>query len=139
MSAAKKDRPTSFGPTFPGDYPAEMRRQMWPLCCGASIISGFKTVNQLTDEELVEQIEYICTTPRPDFQIFAGEHMKPSLTFLTLNSSQMASPKIMAAIEKCGFIKIGEGKPRGSPQGFFLRDTGGTFTTEPVKAGKKAA
>jgi hypothetical protein len=137
-AAKKKDLPTTFGPSFPGDFPPEMRRQMWPLCCGASILSGLKSVNVLTDEELVEQLTHTVTVPRPDFQIFAGEHMKPHLTFLTLNSTQMGSKKIMDAIAKVGFVKIGEGKPRGSPQGFFLRDTGGTFTTEVIKNGKAA-
>jgi hypothetical protein len=124
---AAKKRPTEFGPTFPGAFPPEMRRQLWPLCCGASIISGFKNVNQLTDEELIEQINFTVTTPRPDFQVFAGEQMKPALTFLTLNSTQMASKKIMTAIEKCGFKLIGTGTPRGSQQGFFLRDTSNSW------------
>jgi hypothetical protein len=114
---------TVFGPTFEGDYPAEMRRQLWPLCCGASIISGFKSVNTLTDEELVQQINHTIDGARPDFQVYARESMMPALTFLTLNDSQMGSKKIMTAIEKCGFVKIGEGRPRGSKQGFFLRDT----------------
>lgn len=113
--------------TFAGKhFPAEMRRQLWPLCCGASIISGFKNTQTLTDEELVTQIEATCDTI-PDFQVYAGETIKPQFTFLTLNSGQMGSKKIMAAIEKTGFKKIGEGSPRGSAQGFFLRDTSGTW------------
>lgn len=121
--ATTKERIKEFGPTFKGSFPPEMRRQLWPLCCGASIISGFKSVNTLTDAELVEQIEYTCTEPRPDFQVFGGEMMKPAMTFLTLNSGQMGSKKILDAIKKCGFVQIGEAKPRGSTQGFFLRDT----------------
>jgi hypothetical protein len=100
-----------------------MRRQLWPLCCGASIISGFKSVNTLTAEQLVEQINHTIENARPDFQVYGHENMTPKLTFLTLNSDQMASKKIMTAIEKCGFVKIGEAKPRGSAQGFFMRDT----------------
>ena len=126
MAVKKKELPKAFGPTFPGDYPAEMRRQMWPLCCGAAIASGFKHAGGLTDKELDAEIKNMLTV-RPDFQIFANEKLQPQLTFLTLNSGQMQSPKIMKAVEKAGFKKIGEGKPRGSPQGFFLRDTGNTW------------
>lgn len=102
-------------------YPAEMRRQLWALCCGASIISGFKTVNQLTEDELVKDIND-CIGMVPDMQVFGGEQMNPKFTFLTLNSGQMGSPKVMSALEKSGFFLIGMGKPRGSLQGFFLRD-----------------
>lgn len=128
MTAAKaKARPTEFGPSLKGHFPPEMRRQMWPLCCGMSILSGFKSVAVLTDQELVDQIEYTCTVPRPDFQIFAPEQMKPAMTWLTLNSSQMSSKKIMTAIEKCGFRLVGVGSPRGLEQGLYLRDTSHTF------------
>lgn len=110
--------------TFPGNYPAEMRRQLWPLCCGASILSGFKQVNVMSDEELVKQIEKLCSPggPVPDFQVFTGEHMTPKFTFLTLNSGQAQSPKITNAIAKAGFFLVGTGKPRGSLQYFYLRD-----------------
>lgn len=117
-------------------YPAEMRRQLWALCCGASIISGFKDVNKLTEDELVTDINE-CIGLVPDMQVFGGEQINPKFTFLTLNSGQMGSPKIMTAIAKAGFFLIGTGKPRGSLQGFFLRDdsastwtpTGNTKTT----------
>ena len=121
--AKERYRPDTFGPTFAGHFPPEMRRQMWPLCCGMSILSGFKDVAMLTEDELVQQIEYICTKPRPDFQIFAAEEMRPAMTWLTLADHQMASKKIMDAIEKCGFTLVGTGQPRGKPQGLFLRDT----------------
>jgi hypothetical protein len=124
--------------TFPQGFPAEMRRQLWPLCCGASILSGFKVVNSMTEAELDASIKAACETDRPDFQVFAGESMKPKFTFLTLNSGQTSSPKIMAAIARAGFFKIGEGKPRGSTQSFFLRDTSKTWvpasTTEAIRA-----
>lgn len=113
----------TFGPTFPGNYPDEMRTQLWPLCCGARIISGFKNVFELDADQLVKKINETIDEAVPDFQVYAHEEMTPAFTFLTLNSGQMASKKIMAAIEKAGFVKIGEGKPRGAPQGFFLRDT----------------
>jgi hypothetical protein len=127
VAAIKKGLPDSYGPSFKGNFPEEMRRQMWPLCCGFSILSGFKSVNNLTNQELVDQIEYICTKPRPDFQIYAKENMRPAMTFLTLNGDQMQSKKIMNAIEKCGFKLIGTGRPRGGSQGLFLRDTSGTW------------
>lgn len=130
MPAAKAKNeklPSVYGPTFKGNYPAEMRHQLWPLCCGASILSGFKSVNNLTDEELVNQITHAVDKATPDFQVFTNEGMMPRFTFLTLNEGQMQSKKIMAAIEKCGFKKIGEGRPRGGVQGFFLRDTSNSW------------
>jgi hypothetical protein len=123
----KKALPTTFGQTFKGNYPDDMRRQLWPLCCGAAILSGFKKVNNLTEDELDAEIKNAVDIALPDFQVFQGESMKPKFTFLTLNSGQMQSPKIMKAIERAGFFKIGEGKPRGSTQGFFLRDTSSTW------------
>jgi hypothetical protein len=123
----KKALPSTFGPTFNGDFPSEMRRQLWPLCCGASILSGFKAVNGMSDAELDESIKNACEVARPDFQVFNGEQMKPKFTFLTLNSGQMSSARIMAAIERAGFFEIGRGRPRGGDQGFFLRDTSGTW------------
>jgi len=123
-----KALPTKFGPTFKGqDFPPEMRRQLWPLCCGASILSGFKNVAMLTDEELVSQITHTIDKAIPDFQVFSHETMTPKVTFLTLNYDQMNSKKIMGAIAKCGFVKIGEAKPRGNPQGFFIRDASKTW------------
>jgi hypothetical protein len=113
-----------LGPNQP--YPEEMRRQLWPLCCGASIISGFKNVHMMTDDELVENIEATVKST-PDLQVYAGEQIKPKLTFLTLNNDQMKSPKIMTAIEKCGFVKFAEASPRGAPQGFFVRDDSKSF------------
>lgn len=117
-----------FGPAFKGtDFPPEMRRQLWPLCCGASILSGFKDVMKLTDDELVNQINDTIDNSIPDFQVFKHEKMTPALTFLTLNSSQMGSKKIMDAVQKCGFVKVFQAAPRGSPQGFFVKDTSKTF------------
>jgi hypothetical protein len=80
----------------------------------------------MTMEEIVAQIEDVLTYV-PDHQVFKGEQMMPKFIFLTLNSSQMASEKIMTAITKAGFVKIGSGKPRGSDQGFFLRDDSKTW------------
>lgn len=125
-----KKFPAAFGPSFKGNYPEEMRRQLWPLCCGASILSGFKNVAQLDEDELVKDIQTLLAAdgPVPDAQVYAHETMRPKFTFLTLNSGQMQSAKIMSAIEKAGFVKIGEGKPRGNPQGFFLHDSSKTWT-----------
>jgi hypothetical protein len=116
-----------FGQTFTGAYPDEMRRQLWPLCCGASIISGFKRAAQLSEEELVKSINSTIDDYIPDMQVYIGEQIKPRLTFLTLNSGQMASKTIMSAIKAAGFVKIGEAKPRGSTQGFFMRDDSATW------------
>lgn len=108
-------------------FPEEMRRQLWPLCCGAAILSGFKSVGNMTEDELVEQIDFVINKTLPDFQVYNGEQMKPKLTWLTLNSSQMASKKIIDCITKAGFVKVAEASPRGSPQGFFVHDTSKTF------------
>ena len=122
----------TFEQTFPGHYPSEMRRQLWPLCCGASIISGFKDVGLMTEAQLVDAIEDTLDAV-PDFQVFAGETIVPKLTFLTLNAGQMGSKKIMQAIEKAGFFKIGEASPRHTLQGFFVRDDSKTWkTTEAI-------
>lgn len=123
--------PAKFGPTYKGHYPSEMRTQMWPLCCGARIISGFKNVAQLTDAELDEQIKGTLAAV-PDHQIFEHETFKPAFTFLTLNSGQTASPKLMAAVERAGFKLIFTGSPRGSKQSFFLLDTSGTYAAAPT-------
>lgn len=129
--AAKAEKPTKFGPTFKGHFPEEMRRQLWPLCCGASILSGFKNIQNLTDAELVQQIEDVIKAV-PDFQVFQTETMTPKMTFLTLNSSQMGSAKIMKAIKAAGFFEVGRGTPRGQPQGFFLRDTSNSWKATPA-------
>lgn len=122
MADEKNKLPYKFTSGLEEPFPSEMRRQLWPLCCGASILSGFKNVNSLTPEQLVEQINDVINKVVPDFQVFKGEQMKPNFVFLTLNSGQMNSPKIMNAIKKCGFMELGRGQPRGSPQGFFLLD-----------------
>ena len=112
-----------FGPSYDGSYPEEMRRQLWPLCCGASIISGFKHVHNTKDaDELAKQILSTIDDYIPDHQVFAGEQMSPKLTFLTLNQTQTGSKKIMDAIEKAGFKLVGTARPRGGLQSFFVRD-----------------
>lgn len=108
--------------TFPGGFPQPMRRQLWPLCCGAAILSGFKDVAMMSEEDLDKRIESVMGE-LPDFQVYSGENMKPALTFLTLNSQQVASAKIMKAVTKAGFVPIGTAAPRGSTQSFFVRDT----------------
>jgi hypothetical protein len=138
MTAVKSDTPapakkapakhTYFGPTFPGvDFPKEMRRQLWPLCCGASIISGFKDAYRLTEEQLIKQINETILDVVPDFQVFSNEVIRPKLTFLTLNNDQMHSNKIMKCVKACGFVQFAVASPRGTRQGFFVRDDSGTF------------
>ena len=119
--------PQQFGPTYEGNYPAEMRTQLWPLCCGARILSGFKQAGKLTHEELVDQINGVIDKTIPDHQVFEGEQMMPNLIFLTLNSEQMKSKKIMKAVEATGFKKFAVGRPRGHDQGFFIKDLSNTF------------
>jgi hypothetical protein len=109
------------------NYPSEMRRQLWPLCCGASIISGFKTAHTLDEDELVKQINSTIDDFVPDLQVFSNETICPKLIYLTLNSTQMASPKIMNAIKRVGFVQFAVARPRGSDQGFFVFDKSKTF------------
>lgn len=130
----------TFGPTITQDdgitgkdYPAEMRTQLWPLCCGAMILSGFKNVQTLTEEQLVKRINDTISNMIPDLQVFGYETIRPTIVFLTLNRSQMDSPKIMNSITACGFVKIGI---KNNYQGFFVKDMSNSFTTEPVKNGK---
>lgn len=111
-------------------YPAEMRRQLWPLCCGASIISGFKAVHGLQEEELVKQIESTITEYVPDLQVYANETICPKLTFLTLNAGQWGSEKIRNAVTKAGFKLLFTASPRGSPQYFLARDDSNTLKME---------
>lgn len=116
-----------FGPTASGSYPDEMRTQLWPLCCGAAILSGFKNVGGLSSEDLVKQITTITDECIPDMQVYRGEQILPRLMFLTLNSTQMSSAKIMTAIKEAGFTQFASASPRGHDQGFFVRDKSKTF------------
>lgn len=116
-----------FGPSMKEAYPDVMRTQLWPLCCGAAILSGFKNVGSLSAEDLVKQINTTVDEYIPDMQVYAGEQIHPRLMFLTLNSTQMNSPKIMNAIEEAGFTKFANASPRGHDQGFFVRDKSKTF------------
>lgn len=134
-----KNNTGKFGPTYPGHYPEEMRTQLWPLCCGARIISGFKHAATISDEELLAEINHTINDMIPDHQVFQYETMMPKLIWLTLNSSQMASKKIMTAIEKVGFVKVLEAAPRGSAQGFFVKDLSGTAKTFAVEKGQPTA
>lgn len=109
-------------------YPAEMRTQLWPLCCGAKIISGFKDVHNLTEAQLVSAIKNVSSYV-PDHQVYKNESINPKLTFLTLNYDQMQSAKIMTAIEEAGFKQFATATPRGLPQGFFYHDKSNSFKT----------
>lgn len=124
-TAAKATASSDFRRTKDA-YPADMRRQLWPLCCGASIISGFKDVGTKTPEQLVEQINSACAAI-PDLQVYGGETINPQLTFLTLNGSQMASKAIRQALDAAGFVQFGASTPRNAGQGFFYRDPTNTF------------
>lgn len=128
MPAKKAVVPAKFGPTYPGNYPEEMRTQLWPLCCGARIISGFKAAHMSTLEELVEQMEAVIEAV-PDHQVYSHENMKPRLVFLTLNNKQTESKKIMDAVAKVGFKLFAEAQPRGSKQSFFVLDQSNSFKT----------
>lgn len=129
-------KPTKhFGQTFEGNFPEGLRRQLWPLCCGASILSGFKNVVNLTDDELVNQINEAIDDHIPDFQVYKGETMTPKLTFLTLNEGQAQSKKITGAVEKAGFVLFATARPRGGLQHFYVKDTSNTFQSNEVKVG----
>ncbi len=108
-------------------YPAEMRTQLWPLCCGMSIISGFKDAHTKTEEQILKQIKECVDEYTPDHQVYAGEVIKPKLIWLTLNAGQMGSAKIMGTIKKAGFVQLAVAKPRGSDQGIFILDKSNSF------------
>jgi hypothetical protein len=108
-------------------YPAEMRTQLWPLCCGAKIISGFKSVGNKTSEQLVKEINEVCDEYVADHQVYVGETMIPRLTFLTLNEQQASSKKITDAIQEAGFKLFATARPRGALQHFYYRDLTNTF------------
>lgn len=108
-------------------YPAEMRTQLWPLCCGVKIISGFKAVGNFDPKELVAKITETCDKYTPDHQVYGGETINPALTMLTLNAGQMQSKAIMEAVAAAGFTQFAKGTGRNKEQGFFYRDTSGNF------------
>lgn len=123
VQKVKAKRPPTVQ-TFKGkNFPQEMRRQLWPNCCGAGIISGFKDVQLLDDNELLAQLKETLKS-LPDFQVYEGEQLKPSVDFLTLNWNQARSEKIMKAVTAAGFVCIGsvEARGRGWPQHFYIRD-----------------
>lgn len=120
-------------PNIGGAYPAEMRTQLWPLCCGAKIISGFKDAHNLTDEELIQKIEDVRDTMVPDMQVYRGEQLRPVLCFLTLNSHQLASPKIMGAVTKTGFQRFATSQSMSGEQGWFVYDGRGAFQVHELK------
>ncbi len=124
-------------------YPFEMRNQLWPLCCGAQILSGFKDVGRMTHTNLVNKINEICTDYVPDHQVYIGENMKPTVVFLTLNSDQMSSQKIIKAVLEAGFKLFAYGTDRNLDQGFFVRNESGNFkivadTDVPIKKANPA-
>lgn len=129
-----------FGPSLanaahPGQntpYPAEMRTQLWPLCCGGKIISGFKDVGNYTDDELVTKIKEVLNWT-PDMQVFGGEGLRPVLCFLTLNSGQLASPKIIEAVETVGFQRFATSMSMSGQQGWFVFDPSGEFKLTELK------
>ncbi len=108
-------------------YPPEMRTQLWPLCCGASIISGFKDAAKFTEAELVAKINEVIEKYVPDHQVYVSETITPRLVFLTLNADQMGSAKLMGAVTAAGFKQFATASPRHSAQGFFVRDKSGSF------------
>lgn len=109
-------------------YPADMRRQLWPLCCGASIISGFKKINTQTPvDEIVKQINDTITQYVPDHQVYAYETICPKLTYLTLNQQQAGMQNLREAVDKAGFVLFATASPRCTTQHFFVRDESKTF------------
>ncbi|CAM6031253.1 unnamed protein product [Sphagnum compactum] len=88
--------------------------------------SGFKNVGPKSVDEVLEDIEKVLNAI-PDHQVYANETIVPRLTYLTLNAYQMRSDKIMEIVTKAGFVKFAEASPRGSEQGFFVRDMSKTF------------
>lgn len=120
-------------------FPDDMRRQLLPLCCGASFLSGFKKTQQQTVQQIVEEIKENLAAV-PDFQVYASEHMNPQLCFTILNASQSASPKIIEALQTAGFVKFASA-PLWSGTGTFwvYCGNGKSFTIEKGFTTYKAA
>jgi hypothetical protein len=120
---ATKTYPT-FDNTKP--YPADMRVQLWPLCCGARILSGFKNVAGKSTDEMVKMIEEQLNDYIPDGQVYIGERINPPLTFLTLNAGQASSKTLMDAVYKAGFKELFTAKK--GYQHFYVKAEPGSIT-----------
>ena len=88
----------------------------------------YKTLDpSIKKDDLVKQINEYCDQYTPDNQVFIGETINPMLTYLTLNSSQWASKKIVEAVKEAGFVLFATASPRGTKQYFLVRDKSQTF------------
>lgn len=86
-------------------YPAELRAQLYPLCCGFTVISGFKDAGSKTEAGLTEELQTVMKKV-PYNQVYTGEKMMPKTFSLVLNTSQMGSPKIVNAVRAAGFMPV---------------------------------
>jgi hypothetical protein len=111
-------------------YPEEMRNQLWPLCCGAAIVSGFKGAP--TGEALDAALAAI-----PYNQVYSGETRKPQLVFICLNHDQAKSPSISKLLSDRGFVLFMQASNTtygvdSLPMSFYVRHPKQvTFTVEP--------
>jgi len=141
MGAGRKETNTMQFGSNAKSYPSDMRVQLWPLCCGATILSGFKDTSTLTPEALVQQIKDTMQAI-PDHQVFAGETITPKTIWVVLNGSQCKSPKITGALETVGFREVAECMLNSGIGKFYVYDGTKTFKityTEPESSAVKAA
>jgi len=106
-------------------YPEEMRLNLWPLCCGASILSGFKHVPGIDDDELHKQLDAVLESV-PYNQVYKNEQMRPQVQFVVLNATQMGSPRIVKAVTDRGFRAIATFARTGKIT-LFVRDLNNSF------------
>lgn len=120
-------------------YPEDMRTQLWPLCCGAKTLSGFKQAHKYTDAAAMAKAITEALAVTPDLQVFVGESINPQTCFVTINGQQSASPKITEALKLAGFLQFAKGTTRNHGQTFWVRDTAGAFELTPdlMKPAKK--
>lgn len=117
-------------------FPVETRTQLWPLCCGATILSGLESpdVTLLSPDALTELIRSNLEDYIPDFQVVA--HMKQgcsAVVWLTLNKTQMSSAKLVNAVKANGFVPVAWNMSMGGGITYFVRDLGGNFKLLPFE------
>lgn len=116
-------------------FPSDTRTQFWPLCCGATILSGLESeVIQLGQAELTELIRSNLEDYIPDFQVVGHMRQKCSaVVWLTLNKTQMSSPKLVNAVKVNGFVPVAWNMSMGGGITYFVRDLGGDFKLLPFE------
>ena len=78
---------------------------LMPKCCGMKVITH---INSADDKALKEAIEAV-----PEYPVYDGETINPSVVFVNLNASQYASKAMRDMMAANGFVKLGQGVNTG--------------------------